>query len=465
MVIREQSSHDPFGEWAKHKGQAGYRKVINGARPAGDGLRFAFYGRTSTTGHQDRRTSYGWQREAADSLIAGEGAIVADYFDAGCSREAPWSRRPQAAALLQALTDRTFDAIVVGEYERAFSGNQFATLAPLLDAHGIRLWLPEAFGPVDMNEPAHRALMMMLGAQSRREVLRARHRVLAAMRVQVCEQGRYLGGRPPYGYRLVDAGPHPNQVHAQWGRRLRRLDPDPLTAPHVRWIFARRLSGVSVAGIARELNDHDVPCPSRVDRKRNPHRSGQGWTLNTVATILGNPRYTGRQVWYRQARFDDTTTGWVISKKPAHPALVSDADFVAAQTIRAARPTRDGSVRVYLLAGMLLCGLCRRRMDSHWVNGRSGYRCRHGYNSTKPRSRDAPKNLYLREDHLLDELMRQLSSRLGEARSPHELVAHLKRNGLAIVCHGSSCTVVSSNEKEPAPGVTSQIELFTSPMR
>jgi hypothetical protein len=25
-------------------------------------------------------------------------------------------------------------------------------------------------------------------------------------------QGRYLGGRPPYGYRLADAGPHPNKL-------------------------------------------------------------------------------------------------------------------------------------------------------------------------------------------------------------------------------------------------------------
>nr|WP_281259333.1 zinc ribbon domain-containing protein [Actinomadura meyerae] len=113
---------------------------------------------------------------------------------------------------------------------------------------------------------------------------------------------------------------------------------------------------------------------------------------------------------------------------------------------------------------MLLCGLCQRRMDSHWVNERNGYRCRHGYNSTTPRSRDAPKNLYLREDHLLDELMRQLSPRLGEARSPHELVAHLKRNGLAIVCDRSSCTVVDNNKEEPAPGTTTQIELFASPM-
>lgn len=70
------------------------------------------------------------------------------------------------------------------------------------------------------------------------------------MQVQVREQGRYLGGRPPYGYRLADAGPHPNAAHAGWGRRLQRLEPDPRTAAHVRWIFAARLARHSVASIA-----------------------------------------------------------------------------------------------------------------------------------------------------------------------------------------------------------------------
>jgi hypothetical protein len=88
--------------------------------------------------------------------------------------------------------------------------------------------------------------MTHLGLSSKREVTRTSIRVRTAMAVQVREQGRYLGGRPPYGYRLGDAGPHPNKAHAAWGRRARRLEPDPETAHIVRWIFARRLAGHSV---------------------------------------------------------------------------------------------------------------------------------------------------------------------------------------------------------------------------
>ncbi|GAA2116446.1 hypothetical protein GCM10009780_75060 [Actinomadura alba] len=86
-----------------------------------------------------------------------------------------------------------------------------------------------------------------------------------AMAAQVREQGRYQGGRPPYGYRLADAGPHPNRAHAAWGRRARRLEPDTDTAPTVKWIFAQRLAGHSLARITRALNDAEIPCPSAAD--------------------------------------------------------------------------------------------------------------------------------------------------------------------------------------------------------
>jgi site-specific DNA recombinase len=237
---------------------------------------------------------------------------------------------------------------------------------------------------------------MMWGAQSKREVQRARFRVIAAMQAQAREQGRYVGGRPPYGYRLADAGPHPNAAHARWGPRLNRLEPDPATAPHVRWMFAQRLAGRSVASIARALNEMGIPCPSGVDPDRNRHRSGDGWTLRTVAAILSNPRYTGRQVWNRQ-RTDHNPVDhqrsevhrwnpaeqWVVSKEMAHPALVSEEDFVTAQAIRCNPTPEDGHARTFLLSGLLRCGHCGRRMESHWVHGRAGYRCRHGHTSAK----------------------------------------------------------------------------------
>jgi site-specific DNA recombinase len=76
--------------------------------------------------------------------------------------------------------------------------------------------------------------------------------------------------------------------------------------------------------------------------------------------------------------------GWVISNRPAHPALVSEDDLVAAQDISAARGPvpQDGPVlRRYLLAGALACGVCGRRMESAWSNGKAAYRCRHGRTS------------------------------------------------------------------------------------
>jgi hypothetical protein len=107
-------------------------------------------------------------------------------------------------------------------------------------------------------------------------------------------------------------------------------------------MFAQRLAGHSVARIARALNEAGLPCPSAADPARNPHRPGTAWTLGAVTSILGNPRYTGRQVWnrqrtdteladpadialgHRQVQRWNLPDGWVISARPAHPGLVSE---------------------------------------------------------------------------------------------------------------------------------------------
>jgi DNA invertase Pin-like site-specific DNA recombinase len=141
--------------------------------------------------------------------------------------------------------------------------------------------MPETGGRVDYASEHDEKAMTVLGLSSKREITRTSIRVRTAMAAQTREQGRYLGGRPPYGYRLADAGPHPNKAHAAWGRRAHRLQPDPETAHVVRWMFAQRLAGHSVARITRALNDAGIPCPSAADPGRNRHRSGAAWTLGT----------------------------------------------------------------------------------------------------------------------------------------------------------------------------------------
>jgi hypothetical protein len=123
---------------------------------------------------------------------------------------------------------------------------------------------------VDWHAEDHEQTMLALGLSSKREITRTRIRVRTAMAAQTREQGRYLGGRPPYGYRLGDAGPHPNKAHAAWGRRAHRLEPDPVTAPVVRWIFAQRLAGHSAARITRGAKRRRDPVPVRLGPETEP---------------------------------------------------------------------------------------------------------------------------------------------------------------------------------------------------
>jgi len=144
-------------------------------RPAGRGMvRFVFYGWVSTEDWQDPVTSRARQREQAEALVRGHGQIVADFFDVGQTRKLAWACRPQSAALVAQLADpdRGWDAIVIGEYERAFYGSQYAAMAPLFEHYGVQLWMPEAGGRVDYASEHDEKTMTALGLSSKREITR-----------------------------------------------------------------------------------------------------------------------------------------------------------------------------------------------------------------------------------------------------------------------------------------------------
>jgi DNA invertase Pin-like site-specific DNA recombinase len=392
-------------------------------------MRFAFYGRVSTEDQQDPASSKGWQLSRAKALIEPHsGEVVREFFDIGQSRSLPWKRRPEAAALLDAFRapDRDFDGVVIGEPARAFYGNQFGLTFPVFVHYGVELWVPEVGGKVDPGSDAHDLVMSLYGGMSKGERNRIKIRVRTAMAAQAATEGRFLGGRPPYGYQLLDAGPHPNPAKAADGKRLHQLAPDPIAAPVVQRIYAEHLGGAGIFAIAEGLTRDGIPSPSGHDPARNRHRAGSkgAWGKSAVRTILRNPRYTGRQVWNRQRRdevlidVEDVALGhatkmrwnqeseWVWSDEQTHEALISPETFAEVQqraaTARELGPraerTHSSARRRYVLSGLVRCSLCGRKMEAHHSNGINRYRCRFTREYAVRAESDHPQHVYLRED-------------------------------------------------------------------
>ena len=108
-----------------------------------------------------------------------------------------------------------------GEPQRAFSEPQFQLVFPVLCHYGVELWVPEIGGAVDPDSEAHDLVMNLFGGLSKAERRRIQHRTRAAI-LALATDGRWLGGRPNYGYRLVDTAlPHPNRAKASAGAHLR----------------------------------------------------------------------------------------------------------------------------------------------------------------------------------------------------------------------------------------------------
>jgi hypothetical protein len=268
--------------------------------------------------------------------------------------------------------------------------------------------------------------MSVFGGMSKGERNRVKIRVRTAMGSQAKLQGRYLGGRPPYGYRIADAGPHPNPSKAAAGQRIHKLEPDPAAAPVVQRIFTMYVDGLSDRAIAALLNHEGIPCPSTHDAARNPHRTKTAWQAGAVRAILLNPRYTGHEVWNKQRKeerlidIDDVTLGhrthmthnpveeWIHSIEPAHDALVTKELFEAVQATRRQRaraqqrqerPGRQGSLRPYVLRGRVRCALCGRKMQPSPIRDRVYYRCEFKeQEAALYPGLDHPRTINLRED-------------------------------------------------------------------
>ena len=155
-------------------------------------------------------------------------------------------------------------------------------------------------------------------------------------------------------------------------------------------------------------------------------------------------RYTGYQVWNRQ-RTDEVLLDvenvalghtskmrwnpadkWVFSEQIAHPPIIGEEDFELAQATLAGRGSKTQHKqhrrpRHYALRGVMLCGLCGRRMSGKWNNDQAYYLCRFPAEYALANRITHPKNVYLREADVLG----QVDDWLAEMFAPANIDATL----------------------------------------
>ena len=304
-----------------------------------------------STDEESQPTSLHSQRERLEAFCkAQEGwRIVAHKQDQATGTKLD---RPGLQAALDLARCGAVDMLLVYRVDRlSRKVRQLAQLTEELD--GLGVVLKSATEPFDTGSAAGRMMLQMLAVFAEFEHATIVDRVSAGIERRA-KEGRWFGGRPPYGY--------------LFSSEERVLVPDPVKAPVVRRVFdlyVRQRLGTRT--IAQQLRDACAPAPSA------------GWGHPGVHWIISNPTYVGKIRW-RDKIFDGI-----------HEPLVDEFIFAKAQAIREERADharRRGNTSDFILSGLLRCGKCGKAYIGMSANGNGG---RYHYYACTGRQKYGPK--------------------------------------------------------------------------
>ncbi len=191
------------------------------------------------------------------------------------------------------------------------------------------------------------------------------NRRLQRGRTLSAKEGKYVGNTPPYGYSRVKLK----------GQKGYTLEPKPDEARIVKLIYKWYTNGelqedgtyerLGVSLIAKKLNEMRV-LP----------RKGKDWTTSTIRGILSNPVYIGKIRWKARAQKKKMVNGEMIIERPRskdplvfdglHPAIIDYDTYKLAQKYLAENPSLPVPTRYIVknpLAGLIVCGMCGRKMN------------------------------------------------------------------------------------------------------
>jgi site-specific DNA recombinase len=298
--------------------------------------RAAIYTRKSTSaGLEQEFNSLDAQRESCAAYASRQGwQVVATYDDGGFTGAN--IDRPAFQRLLSDIDAGKVDVVVVYKVDRlSRSLLDFARVLERFEARKVafvsvtqNFSTADSMGKLTLN-------MLMSFAQFEREMIaeRTRDKIVAARR-----KGKWTGGMVPIGYSVVD-------------RRLVKSAPEALVVCEV---FDLYESHRSVLGVV-----HDLRVRGRMRRKGE-------WTKDAVLRVLASPIYAGLI----------SAAGELYPGE--HEAIVSREQFERVRQLLAghgARTPRPGKNPVYLLKGLLHCGVCGAAMTPGGSRDYRYYRC------------------------------------------------------------------------------------------
>lgn len=310
---------------------------------------------------REGQTSTARQESEAKEWAARNGLeVVETYSDAGLSGFRPDVVRPGFEEALAALEAGKFGTLVVWKLDRLTRRGmgKVGEVLDRLEATGGRI--VSVMDGVDSSTSSGRLIIAVLSELARAESENMSTRTRSALRARKAA-GRWMGGRPPYGFRVtakaLKAGNNPASFHIDPEAEPGRLVVDPATGPVLRGILDRLLAGDTTYEVAQWLNADGVPGP-----RGGKWAAPQIWSMSRSPVLVGQlPDGRGATVPARGTDGEPVTIGEPIMTLHERSSLM--AAYAARSATRGGKRRGIGRRGHYVLTGLIRCSECGARMS------------------------------------------------------------------------------------------------------
>ncbi|MGA9993809.1 MAG: recombinase family protein [Pyrinomonadaceae bacterium] len=320
-----------------------------------DKLPYVLYGRVSSDDQRERVTIQTQISEIKPWAELHEIEIVAMYLDDGVSGTIPLDARRDGARMLSDFRAGRIKARGVICLNHKRIGRTALVIHQVVDQieRELQLSIIAIREPVPAEaSPGARAMMRAIYAgvaQYDREDILANSK--AGME-RVAHAGGWLGGRTPFGYKLVPF------IAADLSYKGKRLEVDEEQSAVLREMRALYVSKKSLRPVADYLNARGIPHPMGW---HNPARN-RPWYTATIHHLLANPIYTGKWTWRNKKRVKTARTA-ASQDEGIHisiPPIFTPEEFI--ETLRVMKTNKKFAPRnlrrFYLVRGIIKCGRC-----------------------------------------------------------------------------------------------------------